>query len=48
MFAVIYQSYLKPGREQEYRELWDEIARYFIVSRGSIGFCLEVVSDLIP
>ena len=30
MFAVIYQGYLKPGRENEYQEAWNKVAQYFI------------------
>lgn len=45
MFAVIYQGYLKSGRESEYREAWDNVARYFIEQRGAIGSCLHKTSD---
>lgn len=41
MFAAIYQAYLKPGREQEYRRLWSKVARYFAEQRGAIGSCLH-------
>lgn len=41
MFAVIYQGYLKPGRENEYQEAWSKVAQYFIEYRGAIGsLCL--------
>lgn len=29
MFAVIYQGYLKPGRENEYQGTWNKVAQYF-------------------
>lgn len=45
MFAVIYQGYLKPGRENEYQEAWNKVAQYFIEHRGAIGSCLHRTSD---
>lgn len=45
MFAVIYQGYLKPGRENECQEAWNKVARYFIASRGAIGSCLHRTPD---
>ena len=45
MFAVIYQMYVKPGREPEYQELWSKIASYFVEHRGAIGSCLHRGSD---
>lgn len=45
MFAVIYRGYIKPGRESEYREAWNVLARYFIEKRGAIGSCLHRTSD---
>lgn len=45
MFAVIYQGYLKPGRENEYQEAWSKVAQYFIEYRGAIGFCFHRTSD---
>lgn len=45
MFAVIYQGYLKSGRETEYQEAWNKIAQYFIEYRGAIGSCLHKTSD---
>ncbi len=45
MFAVIYQGYLKPGRENEYQEAWSKVAQYFIKYRGAIGSCLHRTSD---
>lgn len=41
MLAVIYQGYTKPGRENEYQEAWNKVARYFIEYRGAIGSCLH-------
>jgi hypothetical protein len=41
MFAVIYQAYIKEGRESEYREAWNVVARYFVEKRGAIGSCLH-------
>ncbi len=45
MFAVIYRSYLKAGRESEYREAWNVVARYFVERRGAIGSCLHRAPD---
>lgn len=45
MFAVIYQGYTKSGRESEYREAWNTVARYFVERRGAIGSCLHRASD---
>lgn len=45
MFAVIYQCYIKSGREAEYREAWDVAARYFVERRGAIGSCLHQTPD---
>lgn len=45
MFAVIYRSYLKPGRETEYQKLWHQIATYFVGQRGAIGSCLHKADD---
>ncbi len=45
MFAVIYQSYVKPDKELEYLRLWNKIASYFIEQRGAIGCCLHRTTD---
>jgi hypothetical protein len=45
MFAVIYQSYIKLGRESEYRAAWNTVARYFVNHRGAIGSCLHRTPD---
>ena len=45
MFAVIYQGYLKPGREEEYLQAWHQIATYFVNHRGAIGSCLHKAED---
>ncbi len=45
MFAVIYQGYIKSGREFEYQEAWGKVARYFIEQRGALGSCLHRTSD---
>ncbi|MBA3238231.1 MAG: antibiotic biosynthesis monooxygenase [Parachlamydiaceae bacterium] len=45
MFAVIYQRYIKSGRESEYREAWNKVARYFIAERGALGSCLHQTAD---
>ncbi len=45
MFAVIYQSYLKPGREEDFQKAWNEIATYFVEKRGAIGSCLHKAED---
>src|SRR3954470_9205135 len=41
MFAVIYQCYLKPGREGDFRQAWHLIASYFVEKRGALGSCLH-------
>jgi hypothetical protein len=45
MFAVIYRSYLKPGREKEFQTAWKSVADYFIHHRGAIGSCLHRGED---
>jgi hypothetical protein len=45
MFAVIYQFYLKPGREADYQVAWHTIATYFKTHRGAIGSCLHFAGD---
>ena len=45
MFAVIYQSYVKPGQESLYQNAWNKVARYFIEERGAVGSCLHQTSD---
>ncbi len=45
MFAVIYQCYVKEGREQEYCKVWNLIACYFKEKRGALGSCLHKTSD---
>ncbi|MBA3814998.1 MAG: hypothetical protein H0X29_00440 [Parachlamydiaceae bacterium] len=45
MFAVIYQGYLKPNRENEYQEAWNKVAQFFIQKRGALGSCLHRTSD---
>ena len=45
MFAVIYQSYLKPGREEAFQQAWHQIANYFVTKRGALGSCLHKAED---
>jgi hypothetical protein len=45
MFAVIYQSYLKPGREEDFQQAWHEIATYFVEKRGALGSCMHKGKD---
>ena len=45
MFAVIYQAYVKEGREAEFRKAWKTIASFFVKERGAIGSCLHRTSD---
>lgn len=45
MFVVIYQGYIKPGREEEYQEVWNKIACYFVEYRGALGSCLHRAAD---
>jgi hypothetical protein len=45
MFAVIYRAYIKPGYEQEYQNLWNKIACYFVEHRSAIGSCLHRSTD---
>ena len=44
-FAVIYRSYLKPGREQDYQTAWKKVAHYFVAHRGALGSCLHRTND---
>jgi len=45
MFAVIYQGYVKDGRDSAYQKAWNTVARYFIEKRGAIGSCLHRTPD---
>lgn len=45
MFAVIYRGYIKPGRESEYQQAWNQVARYFVKERGALGSCLHRTRD---
>lgn len=45
MFAVIYLSYLKPGREGDFQQAWNQIANYFVAKRGALGSCLHKTED---
>lgn len=45
MFAVIYRSFILPGKEQEYQQLWHQIANYFKEHCGAIGSCLHRSDD---
>jgi hypothetical protein len=45
VFAVIYQGYIKSGREREYQEAWNKIAQFFVDQRGAIGSCLHRTND---
>lgn len=45
MFAVIYQGYLKPGKEADYKTAWRVVASYFIERRGALGSCLHQTED---
>lgn len=45
MFAVIYQGYVKAGREKEYKEAWNKVARFFIKERGALGSCLHCTNE---
>lgn len=40
-FAVLYQGYLKQGRELEYQHAWHKIAAYFVEKRGAFGSSLH-------
>lgn len=45
MFAVIYQNYVKAGRETEYQRLWHKVANYFVQHRGALGSSLHRTAD---
>ena len=45
MFAVIYQGYIQVGRERDYEEAWNKVARFFVDQRGAIGSCLHRTND---
>lgn len=36
MFAVIYRIQLKPGKENEYLQAWQQIADYFMTKKRSV------------
>lgn len=41
MFAVIYRSRVKPGKEVQYQECWKMAASYFVQERGALGSTLH-------
>lgn len=45
MIAVIYQGYIKPGREEEYQQLWHHVASYFKKHCGAIGSTLHQTDE---
>ena len=45
MFAVIYRSWVFPDKEDEYKNLWQQIATYFVSERGAIGACLHKTNE---
>ncbi len=45
MFAVIYQSWVLPEHEENYQQLWQKIADYFISECGAIGACLHKTQE---
>jgi 8-oxo-dGTP diphosphatase len=45
MFALIYQWYVKSGKEEECREAWNQVARFFVARRGALGSSLHRTSD---
>jgi hypothetical protein len=45
MFAVIYQLFIHPGREEEYQKAWNQIAAFFVEHRGAIGSTLHKCED---
>lgn len=45
MFAVIYRSYIKPEKETEYQQLWQQIAAYFKQHCGALGSCLHKTEE---
>jgi hypothetical protein len=45
MFVVIYRSYLKPHKEDEYKQLWRKITTFFIEHRNALGSALHKAED---
>jgi len=45
MFAVIYQSFLKPGSESQYQQSWKQVAEYFIENCSAIGSALHKTDE---
>ncbi len=45
MFAVIYRSFVKLDKEEQYRQNWTVVADYFIHFRGALGSCLHKADD---
>ncbi len=44
-FAVIYRGYVKAGMEDSYKKYWNQVASFFIKSRGAIGSCLHKTEE---
>ena len=45
MFAVIYKSAIKRGKEELFVQTWKIIAQHFIKHRGAIGSSLHKAED---
>ena len=45
MFAVIYRSYLKLGKERDYQRAWRIVANHFVNHCGAIGSTLHKTDD---
>ena len=45
MFAVIYKGSILPGKEEEDKKLWHQVATYFKEHRGALGSCLHKAED---
>jgi hypothetical protein len=41
MFAVIYQSWIHEGKEEEFKKYWHIVASYFVTKRGALGSALH-------
>lgn len=45
MFAVIYHCYVKPGREADFEEAWEEMTHEFRDVHGGLGSCLHKTDE---
>lgn len=42
---MIYQGYIKPEKESDYKTAWHLVASYFVEQRGALGSCLHQTEE---